>query len=207
MSSSAFDANCLDLFNNVLTEEKDLRSFLGPENCDANDKSTSLAIKSYLKLCSVTDTKQWQVGGYRNEVLETFNNTEMTQTNHLTDQSVVINDEVFHIKNEEIEEINLDDSQSESINLPERLFESVNESKHDRKIRGRYFILFCSDLIVNPDGSTFVSMLMKKGTKRKCIYCQNRTYFQCCKCSAVTCREHASYICIECVTFSNLYQT
>ena len=169
ISSSVLDANCLDLFNNVLTEEEDLRSFLGPKNCDANDKSTSLAIKSYLKLCSVTNTKQWQVNDNQSMFLESFNNTETTKTNRLTDQSVMtlVNDEVIHIKQEEIEEINLENSQSESI---------------------------------NPNGTTFVSMMMKKGTKRKCIYCQNRTYFQCCKCSAVTCREHASYICIECVT-------
>ena len=117
----------------------------------------------------MTNTKQWQDNDNQSKFLESFNNTETTKINRLTDQSVMtlVNDEVIQIKQEEIEEINLENSQSESI---------------------------------NPNGTTFVSMMMKKGTKRKCIYCQNRTYFQCCKCSVVTCREHASYICIECVT-------
>lgn len=54
--------NSLDLFNHVMTDETDLRSFLGPANFDDNDKLISLAIKSYLKFCSEAKTEQWQVG-------------------------------------------------------------------------------------------------------------------------------------------------
>ena len=56
LCSSKMGVNSLDLFNHVMTDETDLRSFLGPTNYDDNDKLISLAIKSYLKFCS--ETKQ-----------------------------------------------------------------------------------------------------------------------------------------------------
>ena len=34
MCSSKMGVNCLDLFNHVLTDESDLRAFLGSANCD-----------------------------------------------------------------------------------------------------------------------------------------------------------------------------
>ena len=62
LCSSKMGVNSLDLFNHVMTDETDLRSFLGPTNYDDNDKLISLAIKSYLKFCSETKTEHWQVG-------------------------------------------------------------------------------------------------------------------------------------------------
>ena len=57
--SSKMGVNSLDLFNHVMTEENDLRSFLGTDNCDDTDKMPSLAIKSYLKFCSITGGRVW----------------------------------------------------------------------------------------------------------------------------------------------------
>ena len=59
--SSKMGLQNLDVFNHVMTDEKDLRSFLGDNNCNSMDKAPSLAIKSYLKFCSLTETPQWQV--------------------------------------------------------------------------------------------------------------------------------------------------
>ena len=57
LCSSKMGVNSLDLFNHVITEENDLRSFLGTDNCDDTDKNASLAIKSYLKFCSITGSR------------------------------------------------------------------------------------------------------------------------------------------------------
>lgn len=50
----------MDIFNYVMTEMNDLKSFLGLENCENTDKLPSLIIKSYLKFSSMISHPIWE---------------------------------------------------------------------------------------------------------------------------------------------------
>ena len=66
----------LDLFNFLLTDEADLRNFLGTNNCDEADKVPSLIIKSYLKFCSATNTTLWHEDTVNDTYEDIFASTE-----------------------------------------------------------------------------------------------------------------------------------
>ena len=57
----------LDLFNDIVTESSDMKSFLGPDLSRDNDRS-SLAIKSYLKFCKLTGHQTWDPDEANNEI-------------------------------------------------------------------------------------------------------------------------------------------
>ena len=47
----------LDLFNDIMTTQRDLQNFLGEENYKPTDGNIALSIKAYLKFCAIT--KDW----------------------------------------------------------------------------------------------------------------------------------------------------
>ena len=47
----------LDLFNDIMTTQRDLQNFLGEENYKPTDGNIALSIKAYLKFCALT--KDW----------------------------------------------------------------------------------------------------------------------------------------------------
>ena len=57
----------LDLFNDIVTEPSDMKSFLGPDLSRDNDRS-SLAIKSYLKFCKLTGHQIWDPDKTYNDI-------------------------------------------------------------------------------------------------------------------------------------------
>ena len=44
----------LDLFNDIMTTQRDLQNFLGEENYKPTDGNIALSIKAYLKFCAIT---------------------------------------------------------------------------------------------------------------------------------------------------------
>ena len=57
----------LDLFNDIVTEPSDMKSFLGSDLSRDNDRS-SLAIKSYLKFCKLTGHQTWDPDEATNDI-------------------------------------------------------------------------------------------------------------------------------------------
>merc|ERR1712008_100238 len=49
----------LDLFNDIVTDPSDMKNFLGESLARENDRPETLAIKSYLKFCRLTNNEPW----------------------------------------------------------------------------------------------------------------------------------------------------
>ena len=133
LCSSHMGVSGFDIFNHFLTEEDDMRSFIGAGNCDEADRRASLSIKSYLKFCSITDTPHWRTEDDQINTIFEDAEAEAAEVDFSTD---AIDEDV--IDEDDIDDNEEDDDWSATVDGKKTINFATGQIKRWRQLQDRY---------------------------------------------------------------------